>query len=150
MGTVNCHQIRRKSAAGEGSNGSYYGAGGRGRLLRQIVFLGVQKVSIIMSLILFTYIYIPYLGLVRWVHRHGFMPFPDCILYFWSKIVRKDFEWIWALIILKMGNNPPHGIPKMILKNWTPINEAPNTYKNKLTGQLAHKHIVVVDEPQQI
>ena len=82
MGTVNCHQIRRKPAAGKGPNGSYYGAGGGGRLLRQIVFLGVQKVSIIMSLILFTYIYIPYLGLVRWVHRHGFMPFPDYILYF--------------------------------------------------------------------
>ena len=43
-----------------------------------------------------------------------------------------------------MGSNPPTGIPKLIIKNWLPVLDLPNTYKNRLTGQFAHKHIVVI------
>ena len=49
-----------------------------------------------------------------------------------------------------MGNNPPQGIPKIILKNWQVVTDLPNTYKNRLTGQFAHKHIVVLENISQI
>lgn len=49
-----------------------------------------------------------------------------------------------------MGNNSWEGIPAIIAKNWVSVSELPNTYRNRLTGQFAHKHIVVVDDEKQI
>ena len=42
-----------------------------------------------------------------------------------------------------MGNNSSEGIPRIISKNWVAVTELPNTYRKRLTGQFAHKHIVV-------
>ena len=49
-----------------------------------------------------------------------------------------------------MGNNSSEGIPRIISKNWVAVTELPNTYRNRLTGQFAHKHIVVVEDGNQL
>lgn len=49
-----------------------------------------------------------------------------------------------------MGNNPSPQIPAFLLKNWQQQGSPANTFKNRITGQLAHKHMVTVESEEQL
>lgn len=49
-----------------------------------------------------------------------------------------------------MGNQTVEGIPPLLSKNWQPVPNHPNTFRNRLTHEYTHKHIVKVEEPIEI
>lgn len=49
-----------------------------------------------------------------------------------------------------MGNHIPAGIPPLLIKNWQPVPNHPSSFRNKLTGEYAHKHIINVENAFEI
>jgi hypothetical protein len=49
-----------------------------------------------------------------------------------------------------MGNQIPPGITALMIKNWQPVPEHPNSFRNKLTFDYTHKHITNVEDPVDI
>lgn len=46
-----------------------------------------------------------------------------------------------------MGNSTPPGIPPLLARNWQPVADHPNSFRNKLTGEYTHKHIINLEDP---
>lgn len=49
-----------------------------------------------------------------------------------------------------MGNHCVEGIPPLLVKNWQPVPDRPNSFRNRVTHEFAHKHIVTVEDSVEV